>query len=264
MPRPVIALLTDFGLDDNFVGVMKGVIARYCPDANVIDISHSIPRHSVLHAALVLFGSYSYFPDGTIFTVVVDPGVGSTRKTLAVRTGRHTFIAPDNGCLSPVVRENPGADIYEVTYLPEGGLSDTFHGRDVFAPVAGMLAGGRPLDELARAIPGVAEFEIPQPQTNASNRIAGSIVYIDRFGNAMSNIPRSLVKGRAVVRVAGVEIKGVSRSYAEKEPGTPLAVFNSFDMLEIAVNRGNAAEELGIEEGVEVTVELTEQLPGVT
>lgn len=259
MPGPVIALLTDFGLDDNFVGVMKGVIASRCPEANVIDVTHSVPRHSVLHAALALLGSYGYFPDGTIFTVVVDPGVGTGRKILAAKTARHTFLAPDNGCLSPVVRENPGAALYEITYRPEGALSDTFHGRDIFAPVAAMLAAGRPLEEMARRIPGMANLDLPRPRKTASNRIVGAVVYIDAFGNAMTNIPRSAVTGRAVVRAAGTEIDGIGRSYAEKEEGCALAVFNSFDMLEIAVNRGSAAEEMGIAEGMKVVVELAKK-----
>ena len=255
MSRPVIALLTDFGLDDNFVGVMKGVIARYCPDANVIDISNSIPRHSVMHAALVLLGSYRHFPEGTIFTVVVDPGVGTDRKILVVRTERYTFIAPDNRCLSPVARESAGAKFYEVTYRPAVTPSETFCGRDVFAPVAGMLASGGAVEEIAREIPSIAQFDIPQAHSAVQGGIAGIILYIDSFGNAMSNIPRDMVGGRVKVRAAGVEIEGVSKSYAENEPGSALAIFNSYDMLEIAVNRGSAAEKLGIKEGMEVIVE---------
>jgi len=256
--RPVIALLTDFGPNDNFVGVMKGVIARHCPEANVIDLAHGIPPQSVMHAALALLGSYRYFPDGTIFAVVVDPGVGSERKILAVRAAGYTFLGPDNGCLSPVVRENKGAKFYEITYRPAEGLSDTFHGRDIFAPVAGMLAAGRPLEDFAREVPAVAEYEIPGSRAVSANKIAGSVVYIDTFGNAMTNIRRSAVRGEAKIRVGKTGIDGISKSYAEKEPGRPLAVFNSFDMLEIAVNRGSAARELGLKVGDEVTVELKE------
>jgi hypothetical protein len=255
--RPVIALLTDFGLADNFVGVMKGVIACHCPEANVIDLAHGVPPQSVMHAALVLLASYRYFPDGTIFAVVVDPGVGSERKILAVRADAYTFLGPDNGVLSPVVRENKGAKFYEITYrLKE--LSDTFHGRDIFAPVAGMLAAGKALKDLARKIPAIAEYEIPVSRAVGPNKIAGEVVYIDTFGNAMTNIRRSAVRGNAKIRVVKTVINGVSKSYAEKEAGQPLAIFNSFDMLEIAVNRGSAARELGLKVGDEVSVELKE------
>lgn len=255
--RPVIALLTDFGPNDNFVGVMKGVIARHCPEANVIDLSHGIPPQAVMHAALALLGSYRHFPDGTIFAVVVDPGVGSERKIIAVKTAEHTFLAPDNGVLSPVVRECKGARFYEITYRPQE-LSDTFHGRDIFAPVAGMLAAGKSIRDFARAIPEMAEFEIPKPKAVSANKITGAIVYIDTFGNCMSNIPRSVVHGKAEVRAGGTRIDGISKSYAEKEGGQVLAIFNSFDMLEIAVNRGSAARELGLKVGDEVIVELKE------
>jgi hypothetical protein len=253
--RPVIALVTDFGLADNFVGVMKGVIARHCPQANVIDVAHGIPPQSVMRAALALLGSYRHFPEGTIFAVVVDPGVGSERKIIAVKTAEYVFLAPDNGVLSPVVRESKGGKFYEVTYRPEG-LSDTFHGRDIFAPVAGMLAAGKPIEDFAREIPAMAEFELPKPKRAGANKISGSIVYVDTFGNCMSNIPRSVVRGKAKVRIGKSKIDGISKSYAEKETGQALAIFNSFDMLEIAVNRGSAAERLGMKIGTEVVVEF--------
>jgi hypothetical protein len=252
--RPVIALVTDFGLADNFAGVMKGVIARHCPEANVIDLTHGIPAQSVMHAALVLLGSYRHFPEGTIFAVVVDPGVGSERKIIAVATAEYTFLAPDNGVLSPVARECRGARFYEITYRPPE-LSETFHGRDIFAPVAGMLAAGRPVEDFAREIPAMAEFEIPKAKVSA-NKISGSIVYVDTFGNCMSNIPRLAVRGEAKVRTGKTKIDGISKSYAEKEAGQALAIFNSFDMLEIAVNRGSAAERLGMKIGAEVVVEF--------
>lgn len=253
--RPVIALLTDFGLSDNFVGVMKGVIARHCPEANVIDITHRVPAYSVMHAALALLGSYRFFPKGTVFAAVVDPGVGTARKALAMRAGGYTFVAPDNGLLSPVARENKGAKFYEITYRPEGALSDTFHGRDVFAPVAAMLAAGKPMKSVARAIPRIAEGGIPAARVK-KNRIEGQIIYIDAFGNAMSNIRRADVAERAArIRVGGVRIKGVSKSYAAAREGKPLAIFNSFDMLEVAVNRGDAAHALGLKAGEKIVVE---------
>lgn len=253
--RPVIALVTDFGLADNFAGVMKGVIARHCPEANVIDLTHGIPPHSVMHAALVLLGSYRHFPEGTIFVIVVDPAVGSGRKIIAVKTAEYTFLAPDNGVLSPVARECGGARFYEITYRPPE-LSETFHGRDIFAPVAGMLAAGRPIEDLAREIPAMAEFELPKPKRAGANKVSGSIVYVDTFGNCMSNIPRFVVRGKAKVRTGKTKIDGISKSYAEKEAGRALAIFNSFDMLEIAVNRGSAAERLGMKIGAEVVVEF--------
>lgn len=256
--RPVIALLTDFGLTDNFVGVMKGVIARHCPEANVIDLAHGVPRHSVLHAALTLLGSWRHFPEGTVFAVVVDPDVGTERKIVAVRAGAYTFIAPDNGCLSPVADAIGGAEYYEITYRPESGLSSTFHGRDIFAPVAGMLAAGKSVKDLGKRVSGIARFEIPKPRPVSSNSIAGEIVYIDSFGNAMSNISRADMRGNARIRVGTLDIDGICASYAEKETGRPLAIFNSFDMLEIAVNKGSASGELGISIGQQVVVEFKE------
>jgi S-adenosylmethionine hydrolase len=262
MSRPVIALLTDFGLRDHYVGAMKGVILGICGDATLVDISHDIPPQDVLGGALELEASYRFFPAGTIFLVVVDPGVGSRRRGIAVAAGGYTFVAPDNGLLSSVLGAHPPKLIVELTgtqyRLPS--VSRTFEGRDRFAPAAAWLARGVELAALGRAVHDVNRLEIPAAASDGSI-ISGEVLRIDRFGNLMTTIDRRLVDAsasdRIQIRIGGRTITRVVASYAEAAPGELCAVFGSTDHLELAVNGGNAAALLELRRGAAVQLVLT-------
>lgn len=266
-----IALLTDFGTQDVYVGVMKGVMRGICPEAEFIDISHAVPPQSIRAGALALRNSYTYFPKGTVFLVVVDPGVGSARKPVAVDTGRYCFIAPDNGVLSPVLQ---AANRFEAVELvnPEYQLkqmSTTFHGRDVFAPAAAYIARGVALSELGPIVDNPVLLP-PTSMTVTDQQITGEIVYKDHFGNLITNIgpllwqsdgqlslnDRKFDSGAVRVFVGDTVLAGIKRAYHEVQPRTPLAQVDSNGDLEIAVNQGNAAQQLGLDVGAKVRVAL--------
>src|SRR5712692_5296084 len=206
MARPVIALLTDFGTRDHYAGTMKGVALGICPDATLVDISHDLPAHDVLGAALELAAAYRYFPTGTIFLVVVDPGVGSGRRGIAAEAGDYKFVAPDNGVLTAVLDEHPPKRIVELTErkYARPTVSRTFEGRDRFAPAAAWLAKGIELAALGRSAGAIHRLDIPKPQV-AADRIDGQVVRVDHFGNLITNIDRKtfeqLAKGRLEIAI---------------------------------------------------------------
>ena len=204
MARPVIALLTDFGARDHYAGTMKGVVLGICPEATLVDISHEIPPHDVLAAALELAASYRYFPVGTIFLVVVDPGVGSARRGIAADTGEYRFVAPDNGVLTAVFRETPPRRVVELTErrYARPTVSRTFEGRDRFAPAAGWLAKGVELSALGRSAGDYQHLEIPAA-TVSGDAIAGEVLRIDRFGNLVTNIDRKTFDKLTSVHATG-------------------------------------------------------------
>ena len=265
MDRP-IALMTDFGLRDPYVGVMKGVILGVNPSAVIVDLCHEIAPGDVHGASFSLAAALPYFPQETIFVVVVDPSVGTERRAMAAEIAGRIIVCPDNGILTWAVR-NHGLDrAVEITnrdfFLPD--VSDTFHGRDVFAPVAANLSKGARLDDLGPAVGDPIAFEVPE--VVASDRsIQGEIVYQDRFGNLVSNIPKQQVEdwlrsGASVrVHVASGEIYGLSRAYADVPKGQPTALFGSVGLLEIAVNGGSGAEFFAVSIGSKVFIH---QLPG--
>jgi len=189
MARPVIALLTDFGTRDHYAGTMKGVALGICPDATLVDISHEIAPHDVLSGALELAASYKYFPPGTIFLAVVDPGVGSTRRALAADAGGYRFVAPDNGVLTLVFKEAPPKRVVEITErrYARPTVSRTFEGRDRFAPAAAWLAKGIDLSGLGRALTSWHALAVPEPAL-AEDRIVGEVLRVDRFGNLVTNV----------------------------------------------------------------------------
>ena len=253
--RPLIALLTDFGTRDHYVGTMKGVMLGVCPDASLVDISHDIPAHDVLGGAFELAAAYRYFPKGTIFLVVVDPGVGSTRRGIAVECGEYLFVAPDNGVLSIVFGEVPPRRIVELGEpryaLP--AISKTFEGRDRFAPAAAWLATGLELTELGRAASQPVMLNVPRPAV-ASGSIDGEIVRIDRFGNLVTNIDHRTFAGFAnggsiVIRLADRDITRVIATYADAGPGELCALFGSSEHLELALNGASAAALTGAARG---------------
>lgn len=259
MARPVIALLTDFGLRDHYAGTMKGVILGICPDATLVDISHAIEPHDVLAAALELAASYRYFPGGTVFLVVVDPGVGSSRRAVAVEAGDYRFVAPDNGVLGPVVAEHPPRRIVELSdpRYARPTVSRTFEGRDRFAPAAAWLAAGVDIGALGRSAEALCRLETPAPDVE-DGAIRGEVVRVDRFGNLVTNIDRrsfDSVAGRvAEIRAGRHEVGRVASTYAEVAPGEVCALFGGTDHLEIAARGASAAAVLDLGRGAPVHV----------
>ena len=273
----MITLTTDFGTRDPYVAEMKAVVLRINPKAAFVDVSHHIAPQNVLEGAFVLGSAYRYFPPDAIHVAVVDPGVGTSRRAILLVTPDGRFVGPDNGLLTYAVRNSVGyesairgKDFAEPVSvpLPEGcaayelsnpdirlsPLSDTFHGRDLFAPAAARLSLGLPPEEVGPLLDSVTCLCIPHPQARES-AIAGCIVHVDGYGNLITTIDGSLLRGRSVdVVVKGRRIRGISRSY--QEGPELLAIVGSRDSLEIAVRNGSAARELGAGVGDEVVVEL--------
>lgn len=257
----VITLTTDFGTRDPFVGVMKGQVLRRCAAARIVDLTHEILAHWPAEAGFWLSRSYRYFPEGTVHVAVVDPGVGSSREIAVVEAEGHLFLAPDNGLLASVVERAAGEPVLrrlDLEPLASLGLSQpsaTFHGRDVFAPLAAELASGRlapgdlgpVVDEL---IPGWVEEPTAGP-----DQVAGVVVTIDHFGNLITNIDAALVAGLRLpaVRVGGRELP-LKRTYSDVRPGEYLALVNSFGVLEVARAEQSAAAGLGLDRGAPVVV----------
>ena len=260
MARPVIALLTDFGTRDHYAGTMKGVALGICPDATLVDITHDVAAHDVLGAALELAASYKYFPPGTVFLVVVDPGVGSARRGIAVEAGDYKFVAPDNGVLTPLLDDLAPKRVVELTErrYARPTVSRTFEGRDRFAPAAAWLARGIELTALGRPAGEIQRLDIPQPEV-ASDRVAGQVLRVDRFGNLITNIDRRtfdrIAAGGALdIRVGDHVIPKLVATYADVAPGTVCALFGSSDHLEIAANGASASVALGIDRGASVQI----------
>lgn len=260
MARPVIALLTDFGTRDHYAGTMKGVALGICPDATLVDITHDIPPHDVLAGALELGASYRYFPAGTIFLVVVDPGVGSTRRSIAAEAGGYRFVAPDNGVLTLAFKTTPPKRVVELTErrYARPTVSRTFEGRDWFAPAAAWLAKGIDLSGLGRAVTSWHMLAVPEPDLG-DDEIVGEVLRVDRFGNLVTNVDRRTFErfaaGCGIEIVAGTQVVGkVIATYADAEPGALCALFGSSEHLEVAVDGASAAQRLDLARGARVTI----------
>jgi S-adenosyl-L-methionine hydrolase (adenosine-forming) len=258
--RPVIALLTDFGGSDHYAGAMKGVVLSLCPDVTLVDISHDIPPHDVLAGALELSASYKYFPAGTIFLVVVDPGVGSTRHGIAAEAGGYRFVAPDNGVLTLVFRDAHPKRVVELTErrYARPTVSRTFEGRDRFAPAAAWLAKGVELAALGRPLAGWYSLTVPEPVVSDAS-VSGEVLRVDRFGNLVTNVDRRIfdrfsVAGAIEITAGTHAVEKVVATYSEADPGAVCALFGSTEQLEIAVNGGSAAERLQLARGAPVTI----------
>jgi S-adenosyl-L-methionine hydrolase (adenosine-forming) len=258
--RPVIALLTDFGGTDHYAGTMKGVMLGICPDVTLVDITHDIPAHDVLEGALQLAAACRYFPAGTIFLAIVDPGVGSSRRGVAVEAGDYRFIAPDNGVLTGVLREMPPRKAVELSErrYARPTVSRTFEGRDRFAPAAAWLAKGIQLPALGRPAGELVRLEIPQPSVEGDT-IQGTILRVDRFGNLVTNLERREVekfgqgKGLAI-EAGGHPVLRLVATYADIPAGEVCALYGSTDHLELAENGASAATRLGLGRGAPVRV----------
>lgn len=258
MTSPIITLLTDFGSQDPYVGVMKGVILGLHPAARIVDLTHEVGAQNIRGANFALRGSYSHFPAGTIHVVVVDPGVGSQRRILAVKSEGQVFLAPDNGVLTGVALRGEVREITNRAWFKAGPISRTFHGRDIFAPVAARLARGEPFEELGNAVGDPQLLEQPEPVRRADGVLLGKIIHVDSFGNLITNIRESLLASIAS-RVASVEMNSYlleppKDSYASVKQGQPLTIVDSFDFLEIAVRGGSAARHFNASVGDEVRV----------
>ena len=260
MARPVIALLTDFGTRDHYAGTMKGAALGICPDAAFVDITHEIAPHDVLGGALELAASYKYFPPGTIFLVVVDPGVGSSRRPLAAEAAGHRFVAPDNGVLTLVFRESPPKRVVELTErrYARPTVSRTFEGRDRFAPAAAWLAKGLDLSGLGRSIASWHVLTVPEP-TVGDDQILGEVLKVDRFGNLVTNVDRRTFDrfaraGKIEVTAGAQVVDAVVATYADVESGAVCALFGSSEHLEVAVNGGRAADRLALGRGARITI----------
>ena len=259
MARPVIALLTDFGTRDHYAGTMKGVVLGLCPDVTLVDISHDIAAHDVLGGALELAAAYRYFPAGTIFLVVVDPGVGSTRRGIAAEAGEFKFVAPDNGVLTAVFDEHAPKRVVELTErkYARPTVSRTFEGRDRFAPAAAWLAKGIDLAAFGRSAGTIQRLEIPRPVQD-DGRIDGEVLRVDRFGNLITNVDRrtfeKLAHGPLEIRIGEHQVSRVVSTYADASPGEICALFGSTDHLEIAVSGASAAAALDLQRGAAVHV----------
>jgi hypothetical protein len=262
MARPIVAFLSDFGTRDHYAGTLKAVVLGVCPDVTLVDIGHDIPAHDVQAGALELAACYRYFPVGTIFLAVVDPGVGSARRGIAADVGDYRFVAPDNGVLSAVFQDTPPRKVVELTErkYARPTVSRTFEGRDRFAPAAGWLAKGVAIASLGKAITNFHRLALPHAVVTDSG-ITGEVVRVDRFGNLITNIDRrafeQLAAGGAVsVMVGGHDVPRMVATYADAPPRELCALFGSTDHLEVAINAGDAAQVLGLGRGTQASVRL--------
>jgi S-adenosylmethionine hydrolase len=263
MSRPVLALLSDFGLRDHYVGSMKAAALAVFADITIVDITHDVTPHDVLDGALQLAASYRYFPAGTVFVAIVDPGVGSARRGIAAEVGEYRFVLPDNGLLTAVMQDTPAKRIVELTerryFRPT--ISRTFEGRDRFAPAAAWLLKGVDLGALGRPVSNPVLLDIPRPHVEA-DLLRGVVLRVDHFGNLVTNIDRRTLErftaGAAAFAIeAGAGAYAVGRlvgTYAEIGDAEICALFGSTDYLELAARSSSAAERLQLRAGAAVTV----------
>jgi S-adenosyl-L-methionine hydrolase (adenosine-forming) len=263
--RPIVTLTTDFGLNDHFVGTLKGVILNIVPDANIVDICHSVQAFDILDGALALAQSYAYFPARTVHLVVVDPGVGSARRPIIATSEMHNFVAPDNGVLSLMYAREQRLSVRHITsehYFVQP-VSNTFHGRDIFAPVAAYLAKGVDQEKFGEEVTDYVRFNAPKPKAVDATSMRGVVLRVDRFGNLITNFtpqdapalfqadvpPFKMVVGKR-------EVTSMRTNYAEGAPGELFAIVGSMGFIEIAANRGSASQTAGAVKGSEVLLAL--------
>jgi S-adenosylmethionine hydrolase len=265
MPRPVVALLTDFGTRDHYVGALKGAVLAACPEATLVDLLHDVPAHDVAHAAFELARTYRVFPAGTVFVVVVDPEVGSRRRGLAAEAGGYRFVAPDNGLLTRVLAENHASRTHEITNrgLFRYEVSPTFHARDIFGPVAGHLAQGAPLELVGPPLDDPVLLLLDAVQQRKTGEWHASVQHVDRFGNLTTQIGKRDLDailttvdgyGAGIVVVIEGQVLPFVTTYADVPEGEACALIGGSGYLEVAVRSGSAARLLGAGKGVPVTV----------
>jgi S-adenosylmethionine hydrolase len=274
----VIALLTDFGVTDTYVGVMKAVMLDICPDAQFVDLTHAIEPQNIRHGAFALLNSFRYLPANATCLVVVDPGVGGDRRPIAVRTEKYDFVAPDNGVLSYALEALGGTHTAVELMTPAyrlTGPSATFHGRDIFAPATAYLASGVPLQDLGQMIDQLVKLE-PPLQLISGDLIEGEVLHVDHFGNLVTSIglfrwespqllrllptngdsEQYIRADRAVVEIGGQELRTLQRNFSQAEVGDPLAYIGSSGYLEVGINQGSFAQHFEVQPGDPVAVML--------
>jgi hypothetical protein len=253
---PLITLTTDFGTRDPYVAAMKGILAARCPAATVMDLTHEIAPQDVREAAFFLLGACPFFPPGTIHVVVVDPGVGTSRRAVVAQIDHQYFVCPDNGVLT-LMGSGATPRVHEIITpaFQRETVSATFHGRDLFAPAAAALACGHALQDAGPPVDSLVQLDFPEPRWDGG-RLCGEVMHIDRFGNLITNITRAyLEKGEvSEVHVAGRHLSGVHETYGAAPPGGAVALVGSTGFLEISVNQGSAARHFGLGLGAPVQV----------
>jgi hypothetical protein len=267
---PLVALLTDFGTQDIYVGVMKAVVLATCPEATLVDLTHEIAPQDIAQAAFCLAAAHTVFPSGSVFVAIVDPGVGSARRGLAIEADGWRFVGPDNGLFTLVLEQYPRARVHvlrnRALFRPH--VSATFHGRDVFAPVAAQLACGLPLAEVGPEIDDAVRLELGRARALDPDTWEAPVVHVDRFGNATTAFDAALLdvllarvegaSGALSVEVCG-QVVPLVRTYTDVPPGAACALLGSAARLELAVREGHAARHLGL--GVGTLVRLRVRLP---
>jgi hypothetical protein len=258
--RKIITLLTDFGTTDSFVAQMKGVMLGICPQVNIVDITHSLEPYDIMHAAIVLAQTYAYFPPGTVHLAVVDPGVGSKRRGIVAVSPDYVFVGPDNGIFDMVMRQLKDFKVYNITNtgMFSARPSATFHGRDVFAPVSAHICAGVEPGEVGPQIHDYLRLDIPDAKIHNQGHIEGIVLYLDRFGNATTNIEETLLPqdiGFKNLRIACEDRRGVFKNcYAEGVHGELCALTGSSRRIELFVNQGSVRDVFGIKTGDKVEI----------
>ena len=265
--RPIITLTTDFGTNDHFVGAMKGVILDIVPEAAIVDISHAVQAFDVLDGALAISQAYSYFPNGTVHVVVVDPGVGTERRPILATSDGYHFVAPDNGVLSMVYAKEERIHVRHISsdHYFRMPVSNTFHARDVFAPVAAYLAKHVDSHKFGDEIEDFVRFAAPRPKAAGEGRLRAVVLKVDRFGNLITNVTAQDVPalftakpGAFKIVVGSREITDIRKAFAEGAPGEVFGIVGSMGYLEIVANRAAAAQITGAGKGSEVSIFLGE------
>lgn len=261
--RPLIALMTDFGVRDWFVASMKGIIKGIAPDSEIIDITHEVEPHNITSASFILQSCFRDFPEETVFCAVVDPGVGSARRRLAATDGTFFFVAPDNGILSGVEAVSESFLVYSITKrgIMRKGAGMTFEGRDVFAPAAAHLATGLPIEALGPPCKDMNQLDFYTAERDSRGRLKGRVVYVDRFGNLLTNImpddlPENASPASVIISIKGRRIRGLHESYSSVKSGALVAYWGSTGRLEIAVNRRSASRLIPARVGDIITLSI--------
>lgn len=263
--RPIVTLTTDFGLNDHFVGTMKGVILGIVPEAEIVDISHAVQAFDVLDGALTIAQAYAYFPTSTVHVVVVDPGVGTARRPIIASSEQHHFVAPDNGVLSLIYAREERMHVRHVSqehYFLQP-VSNTFHGRDIFAPVAAYLAKRVDGEKFGELVDDYVRFNAPKPKPVDARTMRGVVLKVDRFGNLVTNITPQDVPllfqesaPQFKIVVGKREVTEIKANYSDGEPGEVFGILGSMGYLEISTNRGSAAQAVGVGKGSDVSIVL--------
>ena len=263
MSARFVTLTTDFGTTDYYVGAMKGVLYNINPTATIVDISNSVQSFDLLDGALTIAQAYSYYPKDTVHVVVVDPGVGTSRRPILVTAGTHYFVAPDNGVLSLVYEREERVSVRHITsthYFLQP-VSQTFHGRDVFAAVAGWLSKGVESNKFGETIEDYVRFNAPRAKAGDGNQVKGIVLKVDKFGSLITNITPSDVSGifggDFKINVGNATVTKLATNYAEGAKGEVFAILGSGGFLEISVNKGSAAQAAGATKGSEVVVTMS-------